>query len=125
MRPSQQLGLNINDFSFGPLSFDDSPPPTDEEARIVTKKDLYGLTVKVNTILSHVDLLSVKKAEEAVKEHRDSINNFRGLIGEMVSYIDKDSDQLHGKFQAVETKIQELINAQTSELTKKVSDLTV
>ena len=42
----------------------------------------------------------------------------------MLSYIEKDSDQLHGKFQAVETKVRELVNAQTSELTKKVSELT-
>ena len=70
----------------------------------MTKKDLYGLTVKVNTLLTHVDLLSVERSEAAVKEHSDSIDNFRSQIGEMLSYIENDFDQLHRRIQVVETK---------------------
>ena len=98
---------NVNDFNMAPMSFDDPPPSADDEARIVTKKDLYGVTVKVKALLSHIDLLSVKKSEEAVAEHKQSVENLKDRVKEMFSYVEKDSDLLHGKFQAVEMKIRD------------------
>ena len=89
---------NVNDFNMAPMSFDDPPPSADDEARIVTKKDLYGVTVKVNALLSHIDLLSVNKSEEVVAEHKQSVENLKDRVKEMLSYVEKDSDQLHGKF---------------------------
>ena len=115
---------NVNDFNMAPMSFDDPPPSADDEAQIVTKKDLYGVTVKVNALLSHIDLLSVKKSEEAVSKHKKSVENLKDRVKEMLAYVEKDSDQLHGKFQAVEMKIRDWEKAQSSELTKQVSELT-
>ena len=116
-------GIVFPNLNLAPMVLDDSPPSADEEDKIVNKRDLYALTLKLNAILSHVDILSVKNNEDVVKNHKQDIENLKTKLGEALSSMEKNSEVLVGNFQSVETQVRKMVESSNPELEKKVADL--
>ena len=98
--------ISINDLEISPLVIEEEPLTKNAESLFATKKDVFGLNIKLNTVLMNSDISHQKKLDDEMKSHQESVLNLKDRTKEMFVAVDKSVQLLVGEFQGVESKLQ-------------------
>ncbi|KAL4573948.1 hypothetical protein LXL04_020770 [Taraxacum kok-saghyz] len=83
---------SMSEFQFPPLNNDEPELDVDQENLLATKNDIYELKVKLNMLITHIDVVSIIKKEKLVMADQKDMYGVKEKINKKLLELVEDKD---------------------------------